>query len=963
MNAQTQNIKVPTKTVTIKAQAPRIQVVPNLSRPLSLTRIEDYWRLFYWFLWFPQALRSYIERYSHNEDDEHWYDLQWMTGTITVVVSAVVSFLAVIALRLADPAALGAVGTVYGAMAWALGLLAMALSFTVLVYFGGMYTPFLLVPTISAFTIVMSFGFLRILRTPAAQYWEFATLFGVMGIFCGLMYSQVIAYRSRQGMPYKRTLPAVAVIFSVAALALALVVIEIFPHGVTGQDYLTDVLVVTLASIVGFLTTVGRIDDLIKAWIHTKTSAAPVVYPPKISLVRFGPLRDALEAKPTDKWPTAVQEAADVWRYTQQQRVVANYLYWALEASPAEVKNDRLVVVTDQSLPWKDPILLVDGGDRDLQQIVWRVTGMKLVHELPKKGESLGEVNSYLVIAQICKDAETLDQAIDQILDVSQEKDEMPVIQMLNALKALKGGDAPAGRADLSTEQLKLKKSITPDMLHNPAWQIINELLGIYHYAWLASRCQDAGYREDGALYVERQLQTQLAAVNAARVHACVQRFLREVIEKWGSDMESMRREHYGYMAASMTNGYQPNPFRYDGPIRDITKLVDRTEQVERLREAWRDEHLQVVEIAAPILCGSTSFFFAAANVIAGESKSLNIAYVSVGHLSSDEQATKKLATGLYDELSRYLRGWAPTYEELVREPRRTLELMFRTICASGKLVVAFDDVDHLEKVIGQFDELRRNMQFIFHLNEIIPNFGVAMIGTVDRADRYRRLRSYTTRFARTIQLDAIGSVQKPADVARFLNEPFAEVATRFTPEAITRALELSGGVPYLVQVIAWNLYEPLRYPPQEEGYTPDPLFTVESVMRVLELNAFKLGWKYYVHRLQAYFGNDWKLAFTVISRLAADPSKPLKPEAFAIRKRGTSGGMTVARGGRPAEPAQHAVRRPQSRWGLHAARGIDEPGFAENNQRQRRSHLGVMRRRCLAAPEMAPFRSVHHSL
>jgi hypothetical protein len=221
---------------------------------------------------------------------------------------------------------------------------------------------------------------------------------------------------------------------------------------------------------------------------------------------------------------------------------------------------------------------------------------------------------------------------------------------------------------------------------------------------------------------------------------------------------------------------------------------------------------------------------------------------------------------------------------------------MFRTICANGKLVVAFDDVDHLEKVIAQFDELRRNMQFIFHLNEIIPNFGVVIIGTVDRADRYRRLRSYTTRFARTIHLDAIGSVQKPADVARFLNEPFAEVETRFTPEAITRVLELSGGVPYLVQLIAWNLYEPLRYPPQEEDYTPDPLFTAESVMRVVELNAFKLGWKYYVHRLQAYFGNDWKLAFTVISRLAADPSRPLKPEAFAIRKRGTSNGMTVAR-------------------------------------------------------------------
>jgi hypothetical protein len=189
-------------------------------------------------------------------------------------------------------------------------------------------------------------------------------------------------------------------------------------------------------------------------------------------------------------------------------------------------------------------------------------------------------------------------------------------------------------------------------------------------------------------------------------------------------------------------------------------------------------------------------------------------------------------------------------------------------------LVVAFDDIDHLERVLEGKGSLQRFMEFIFHLNEIIPNFGVVLIGTIDRADEYRRLRSHTTRFAKPIVLGPIGSRN---DVEQLLNAPTDTFLPRFTPNAIDHLLELSGGVPYLVHLLAWNVYEQFQsryeFPdpklkPGSEGFVHDPLFTEEAVSAVLAAPTFRLGWRYYVHRLERYFGpRDWEYARQILDR------------------------------------------------------------------------------------------------
>jgi hypothetical protein len=219
-----------------------------------------------------------------------------------------------------------------------------------------------------------------------------------------------------------------------------------------------------------------------------------------------------------------------------------------------------------------------------------------------------------------------------------------------------------------------------------------------------------------------------------------------------------------------------------------------------------------------------------------------------------------------------------PEAASLASEPMRRLEIMIRSFCSDNRrLVVGFDDIDHLERVLEGEGSLRRFMEFIFHLNEIIPNFGIVLIGTIDRADEYRRLRSHTTRFAKPIELGPIGSRNDPDQVEQLLNAPTDTFLPRFTPKAVDYVLKLSGGVPYLVQLLAWNIYEQFQvkyeFPDPKlkrgsGGFIHDPLFTEEAIDTVLAVPTFQLGWRYYVHRLERYFGRrDWEYARQILDR------------------------------------------------------------------------------------------------
>ncbi len=230
-----------------------------------------------------------------------------MTGTITVLVVIAFSFLGIFTLRLVDNRALGALVTGHGMIACILGYVTTTLCFTVLVWYGALQTPFLLVPSFGAFTIVMSFGFLHLLYAPVLQIVDLFVLFAAMGFFCGLMYSQVYAYRSERYLPYAKTIYHAVPLFVLAAVVVATMALGIFPPSQVTWGLWTDLIVgvciVAFASATGFLLGASCIDDRVKSWIQTVGSSKHAVYPPGVTQVAFQPLAEELWAGAVDAWP------------------------------------------------------------------------------------------------------------------------------------------------------------------------------------------------------------------------------------------------------------------------------------------------------------------------------------------------------------------------------------------------------------------------------------------------------------------------------------------------------------------------------------------------------------------------------------------------------------------------------------------------------------------------------------
>ena len=584
-----------------------------------------------------------------------------------------------------------------------------------------------------------------------------------------------------------------------------------------------------------------------------------------------------------------------MWDYTLQHRVVSEVVYNSLEDIRHGLLEERLATITSSVWPWKDePIWFAYGGKRSTGQLIAAVTDDTTLGKLIEDTAETDPRNSHFFIVQVCRAAENIKDARQKIRDLPTSPGQQAMRNLLDAMYELKGDGSFTGRRTIDSPQLP-RAGISILLRSDSAWRVVDNLLGIYHYAWLTTRCEVASHRDEGGAYVRLELTNLRREMrrNGSIDHS-VKRFLREIMDKWQDDIALMHRQRDQFVPESFDReGMVTNPFEYDDPLRESTRLFGRHNQMRDLSEAWSGTHMQVVEITAPVLCGSTSLFLTVANSLrlaggwANSDQGRAFAHVCIGHLTSSAQAMSQVADGLYDELQRYLPS-PPLKSEVNEEPMRVLEFMIRKIWEERTLVVGFDDIDRLERVIREREDLRRLLRFIFHLSDILPQFGVALIGAFARANIYQELRAQTTRFAKPIELGAIGSSNHRLVVTELLNKPVANFLPRFTPNAIDEVLKLSGGVPYLVQLIAWNIYEQVS---DNDDPDPDvrrqsvrrwdPLITADAVNDVLSLDTFRVGWEHYVRRLEEYFEGDWDDAFLVLDRLTVGNGQPVRPNDF----------------------------------------------------------------------------------
>lgn len=255
------------------------------------------------------------------------------------------------------------------------------------------------------------------------------------------------------------------------------------------------------------------------------------------------------------------------------------------------------------------------------------------------------------------------------------------------------------------------------------------------------------------------------------------------------------------------------NPFLYDEPLRDRDVYCPRRRIESRLSRAWTNKHLHPIELVGPTLIGKTSFI----QVITDQFPAIVFETVSFEHLNTHINPLARIAYAISDALTTNYPELRPKFPQITKEPFRQVEHLVRQRCMNQDdanlwgMVLVLDDFDYADRIVDRL-QYQQFIHFLFHLSESLSNFGLVVLRTVGQNGYFDRHRSDSLRSSFPLRLTAFrsGRASPPYRTVfyQFLNlqllgQDATDFPCRFSRAAEHRIVVLTGGHPFLIQLIA----------------------------------------------------------------------------------------------------------------------------------------------------------------
>ena len=295
----------------------------------------------------------------------------------------------------------------------------------------------------------------------------------------------------------------------------------------------------------------------------------------------------------------------------------------------------------------------------------------------------------------------------------------------------------------------------------------------------------------------------------------------------------SLKQSIVNNMARDIINTTGPvlNPYVVGDPV--SSKLfVSRPDIIGQLEKLWLTpgNQLQSVLLYGHRRAGKTSILLNAAQSLGSQ---LKVAYVNLLRLGNTPQGVGEVLMAISDEISDAVNIPPPADEDLLNLPYRTFERYLKQVEANLSetvLIVALDEFEKIEKLIeaGKID--KDFMEFLGGMVQMLPKIAFAFAGlhTLDEMTE-----DYFKPFFASIIPIRVGFLSLGA-TRQVLANPDGDFPLDYKPEALDRIYELTGGQPYLVQLVGFLLVRLYNERVFEMGRPRDPMFTLEDVETVI---------------------------------------------------------------------------------------------------------------------------------
>ncbi len=364
------------------------------------------------------------------------------------------------------------------------------------------------------------------------------------------------------------------------------------------------------------------------------------------------------------------------------------------------------------------------------------------------------------------------------------------------------------------------------------AWQALEGVRRVVRFAGLARAAVTPARR---TMATEETLDALESLRNPAPPLTAEVRYIQQLAELWAADFAAWIES----APPPEPQGAVANPFLFAEPLRTGRMFVGRRRELDALAQAWHGGNLQPVLLHGPHLMGKTSLLFAAERAI----PSVELAWFHLAHTDRKRMALPQVLAAIEEamrqspalELTHYgsastqpsaMAAGSDLYVETDRLIRRCCSLL-----QPANLVLVLDDFDAAAAALDSEGALTLFANFIAHLYQTIRNFSVAF--TYEQPPETSE-KSPLHRLAGTLRTIALPPLS-PADVERLLRPPGFPLY--FDDSAVARVFEVSGGKPYLVQLLGHAVVEQFnRAAAQRQG---DSYLCAQDVETAIEDASF----------------------------------------------------------------------------------------------------------------------------
>jgi DNA-binding transcriptional ArsR family regulator len=843
--------------------APRLDLAPKLNRPLQLWNPLDYLRLLYWVFFFPHALRWYTGTFASIEYAE---GMEWQKKLRTWWSHSVYRRLLI------------------QALGCTIGLL---LLLTLLLQMSGVSLKW--VDVMIGWGIGITLGLLfgiafGLIVTLAVGVIVWMTISIGVSLFIGISFNVMVG--TAGGIVISVLLGLSLSVIAISATGVVLgvpvmVLVGLLVGTVIGIKF--DISAGVAAGLIVSLS-ISRLDNWLLGLICLPAlkrtgefQDAFLALFPRVSPIPLPKLQDQLREWLLEDWKLGLHNAGQLLRYSLQMFTVLDafdeiltllpekellssiaqllempYGYgwdivWAVSASVRQVIKQEIVGGAFSLAPrsWESSPLKIQNDMLRVDTPARAAASgfLYLYNEKPQKAlQAFSAVQALHHGEEMCRLSRALlaAQAVESLADIAQLAQENDFFT------------AVVGTQDdvlLPDEPSATSPQVLP--LHPSAWEALAHLQRVTRDAWTVQIGASPAARSKALNRALGEINTLLSEVD--NIPEAERSLMQRVAIQW----QSVLLAKTGEVDQMVDPKPVTNPYTVGDPVLGLG-FVGRRDVFRQLEEFWiGSQSPPSVVLFGHRRMGKTSIL---RNLKGHLGSTVHLAYVNLLSLGSASGGAGDLLLAIADEVEYTLQeaGYSVSSVDadlLQRYPQRVFKRFLRSvreILEDIILIIALDEFEQLEEWMesGQLSrDFLKVLRAYIHLDRRIA-FTFAGLHTLEEMTF-----DYFEPFFASVTPVKVGFLSKKA-VFQLLTNPTEDFTLDYTPEALEQIWKLTGGQPYLVQLLGHRLvsrYNDLIF---EEGRYPDPRFDSEDVEMVVKDKTFYQMGRY-------YFTGVWRQAET----------------------------------------------------------------------------------------------------